>query len=179
MSHYSNCHTTTCHIIPNNTWPHVTLFQKLHDHMPHYSNYYTTTYHIIPFVAPVFWTHVILFQLSQDEGHIIPTVTRPYVTLFQMSLDHMSHYSNCYMTTYHIIPIDTRPYVTLFQLSHDLISHYSNFTRPQVTLFQLSHYHMSHYSNIYTKICHITLSVTRPLVTLFQLTHNHISHYSN
>ena len=78
MSHFSNFHTTTCHIIPIITRPHITLFQLTHDHISHYSKCRSTI------------------------CHIIPNITRPHVTLFQFLHDHMSHYSknNLYPNQY-------------------------------------------------------------------------------
>jgi len=181
MSHYSNCHTTTCHIIPINTWTHVTFFQYLQCHISHYSNSYTVTCHIIPIVTR---PHVTLFQFYTTISHFISIVTLPHVTLFQLTHDHTSHNSNSYtkichitlnvtrtlvtlfqltQTTYHIIQINTRPHSTLFQFSQEHVT------------FQLSHDHMSHFTNGYTSKslyfnCYTTTYHIIPIVTLHNVT---------
>ena len=157
MSYFSNFHTTTSHIIPIFTRQRVLLFDFSNDNMSHISKYDTNMSHFLNFQANAFKTipnirnHMPFFLIFR----------RPGVTLFQLSQEHKSHYSNCQRSTY-IIPIFIRK-----------MPHYSNFqtatchiraivTRPHVTLFHFSNFtfhiipilkKISPYLKYHTKTC--------------------------
>ena len=121
----------------------------------------------------------IYYNFQTTTYHIFQTDTRSHTTLFQLSHNHISHYSNCHTNRLKFIPIVAQSHVTLLQYSQVHLSHYSNchtitchiiaiVTRPHCRLFQLS-----------TITYHIIVIRTILYITLHKLPHDIISYYSN